>query len=494
MAEGVRGHYPVTLDEFNGLFKRDDNDEACPPDHFRDCLNLQSQDKTFKTRDGIDTMAGPGEVIRAYKFKSETYGEGLIVLNSAGEFFHQTYGPDATLGPILTVPTATDFVMLDFAGKAYISPITGLHGTSGEFLYVYLGAGVNARKAAGTGVPSSAIVAANGAAGFTDAGLHIFAVVGETDTGYLSPPTGMVAFTTDAAFSVSFSSVPVFTGSQWTKRHIVASKVTLNWNGDLTGQQFYFIPNATINDNSTTTLADISFYDIELLDDASHLIDNFSEIPAGAVLSTYNGRLLIGNGDFGEGVAYLSEPGEYEAIDQVDGFIIPPERTVHLTNAVEYRDVLYVFKKDRTYSYIDNGDVPSAWEEPTTIDNGIGTGFHGIATVLDSKGINIEFVVISHSSGLYGFSGTYVKPELSWKIEKHWLTLDGSDNHTQLLIDSINKKILILLQNGRMLMVDFSDNMDYKEVKWWPWSFDAFISTIVLLEGPTLILGSSGNI
>lgn len=495
MPQGVRNHLPVTLDKFKGLWKRDDNDESCPLDHFRDGLNVQFQDKTFKTRDGIDGIAGPGDIIRAYKYKSSTLGEGILALDSFGDFYHQSYGPDITHGPILSVVGATDFAFIEFAGRAYISPITGNHGTVGEFLYVYSGAGgaAVARKAAGTGVPSSAIVAANGAAGFTDAGLHIFAVVGETDSGYLSPPTGMVAFTTGATSSVSFSSVPVFTGSFWTKRHIVASKVTLNFNGDLEGQQFYFIPNAIINDNVTTVLANISFYDIELLDDASHLIDNYSEIPASAVLTFYNGRLVIANGDFGEGVAYLSEPGEPEAIDQVDGFIIPPERTNHITNAQEFRDVLYIFKKDRTHSYIDNGDVPSMWNEPTTIDNGIGCGFHGIGTVLDSLGVNIEYLIVAHSSGLYQFSGTYIKPELSWKIEDYWRGIDGSDRKTQVYVDSINKLIYVLLQNGRMLMADFKDALTAEDIKWIPWSFDAFISTILLLEGPRFILGSSGN-
>lgn len=494
MQVGTRNHNPIPLTEFNGLWARGrdlDDINSCPPDHFSDCLNIKYSQNGFQTRDGITTIPGPGLVVRAYRYKSETYGEGLIALDTAGNFYHQIYGPDSTV-LILSVPAATDFAFLDYNGRAYISPITGLHGTVGEFLYVYLGAGVAARKAAGTGNGVGTLVAANGAAGHTDPGLHVFAVVGETDTGYLSPPVGMVAFTTLAASSIDFSSIPIFTGSFWTKRHIVASKVVLNYNGDLEGYQFYFIPDATVNDNVTTTLSSISFYDLDLLDDASHLIDNFTEILAGAVLSLYNGRLVIANGDFGEGVAYLSAPGEPEAIDQVDGFVIPPYRTEHITNAHEFRDVLYFWKKNRTFSYMDNGDVPSLWQEPTIIDNGIGCGFHGISTVLDSGGVNIEYVIVSHSSGLYQFTGTYIKPELSWKINTYWGTIDGSDNHTQIYTDSINKLVYVLLQNGRMLMVDFKVALNSSDVKWTPWRFDAFISTILILEGPRLILGSSG--
>src|ERR1700752_3275083 len=118
---GVRNHYSITIDEFNGLFKRDDNDEACPIDHFRDCLNIQSQDKTFRTRDGIDTIPGPGDIIRAYKYKSPTLGEGILALDVNGDFWHQTYGPDVTNGPILSIPGVTDFVFVDIASRASIS-------------------------------------------------------------------------------------------------------------------------------------------------------------------------------------------------------------------------------------------------------------------------------------------------------------------------------------------------------------------------------------
>ena len=491
----IRDHKPITIDKFLGLWSRGPAD-SCPIDHFQDCDNVQYNDNNVKTRDGINAIPGPGDIIQAFKYKSPSVGEeGYIVLDVNGDFWFQTFTPDVTYGPILSVPTATDFAFIEFNGRAYISPITGVHGTIGEFLYVYDGdiSGV-ARKAAGTGVPGSAITAANGAAGFTDAGQHIFAVVGETDTGYLSPPTGMVAFVTGAALSVSFSTVPVFTGSFWVRRHLVATRRIFDYNGDLSGYQFYFIPGATINDNTTTVLANQSFYDIELLEDASHLFDNFEEIPAGAVLFRYNGRLGIANGDFGEGVAYLSAPGEPEAIDEADGALVPPETTDHITNGIEYRDVLYLFKTNRTLSYIDNGDVPALWTEPTIIDNGIGCGFHGIGFVLDSKGVNVEFFIVAHESGLYLFTGAYIKPELSWKIATYWSGINGSNNRTQVYIDTTTRRIFIVLYNGRMLMGDFKTSLDYKNIKWTPWSFDIFISTILILNGPRLILGSSGNV
>lgn len=619
----VRNHNPIVIDSFKGLHQRDLKGDSCPIDHFVDCLNVDFEDNTVKTRDGIDTISGPGDILRAFKYQSPQIGEGYLVLDTAGDFYHITESPVTVHGPILSIPTATDFCFVEISGRAYISPITGLHGTALEFLYVYDGAGGAsiARKAAGvpptnasfksflaynstvdgkvdkgihviavsynnggalstalgptvlavvyangnkeinvdnipisgafnrdiymtraidpkdwnpasfgtfylaktiadatsisaiisvadselvtafvagvTAVPSDggALRAANSATnGNLDLGLHVYAVVYETNSGYLTAPgPEFFAVQTHAIGTkkITLTNVPVG-GATVTKRHIVASKAILNYTGDQTGYQFYFVPLGTINDNATTTI-DLSYFDVELLEDASHLIDNFSEIPAGAALSTYNNRLVIANGDFGESIVYLSTPGEPEAIDQVDGFLSPPYPREHITNIQEFRDTLYVFKKNRTFSYVDNGDIPSLWAEPTTIDNGIGTGFHGISAVLDSGGVNIEFLIISHASGLYQFTGTYIKPELSWKIERYWINIDGSDNKVQIMTDSINKKVYIVLQNGRMLMVDFKVGLDYKNVKWTPWRFDAFISTIFLLEGPRLLLGSNGN-
>lgn len=622
----VRDHTPITIDKFNGLYARGrtlGDYDSVPLDHFSDCNNIQFSENGFAWRDGIDTIPGPGDVIRMYRYKSPTLGEGLIVLDVNGDFYHQSYSPDITNGPILSIAGATDFAFVEIAGRAFISPITGLHGTSGEFLYIYDGTGGAsvARKAAGdpptnsgdkplvaynspvdglvdmglhvigitydnggalsaalgpevlavvyapgnkeinvqnipvsgvlnrrlymtraidpkdydpaalptfyealqianatdttaiisisdaqltvafaagaTATPTDggALRAANSTTeGFASTGLHIFGVVYETDSGYLTAPgPEFFAVQTVALESkkITITGVPTG-GATVTKRHIVATRAIVQYDGNQSGYQLYFVPAGEIADNVTTTIT-FSFFDEELIDDASYLIDNFAEIPAGAVLNTYNGRLVLANTAMDEGVAYLSAPGEPEAIDQVDGFLQPPLRTEEITNAQEFRDTLYIFKTNRTYAYVDNGDVPSLWDEPTTIDNGIGTGFHGIATVLDSGGVNIEFIIICHDSGCYLFTGTYIKKELSWKINTYWRDISGGSNGTQIFTDSINKLIYMCLANGRMLLVDFKVDLSFEEVKWTPWSFDAFISTIAMFDGPRLLLGSSGN-
>ena len=175
-----------------------------------------------------------------------------------------------------------------------------------------------------------------------------------------------------------------------------------------------------------------------MLSDASHLSDNYSEIPAGVNLTTYHSRLvLVGDPNHpkkidgvtpdtaqpdNRSVAWLSAPGEPEAINKVDGLLIAPLDGNPLTNAQEFRDLLYLFKKTRTIAYADNQDEPSSWL-PRRLDEGVGAPVHGIATVLDSGGVNIDYLLIADWSGFMLFNGVYARPELSWKIEDYWMSL-----------------------------------------------------------------------
>lgn len=379
-----------------------------------------------------------------------------------------------TFYEVLIIPdNITTDVLLSFSDLDLVTPFPG-------------GAGA---------VPSDggALRVFNGNDGFIDFGLHLIGVVYETDTGFLTAP-GPEFFgamtSVNVKKGIQVSNIPVSPDSFVTKRHLVSTKVINNYNGDQNGFQFFFIPDGTIPDNVTTSL-NVNFYDADLLEDASYLIDNFSEIPAGSGLATYNGRLVLFNINTDKGIVYLSAPGEPEAIDQVDGILVPPNRTDEIWNAQEFRDVLYIFKKNRTIPYIDNGDVPSTWADQTPIDQGIGASVHGIAEVLDSGGVNIEFLLITHFGGLYVFSGTYQKPELSWKIEDLWLEIDRNDFISiQIMNDSINKRIYIALPNKKMLMADYKNGLDYDKIRWHLWRFDIEVTTITLFNFTTLIIGA----
>lgn len=332
--------------------------------------------------------------------------------------------------------------------------------------------------------------------GYSDIGLHVIGVVYETDTGYLTAPGPEVlavqTFVNENR-AIKIKSIPVSPDSFVVKRHLVSTIALNNYNGDDLGYQLYFIPGGTIEDNVTTEL-ELSYYDADLIDDASHLIDNFAEIPAGANLSFYHGRMVVIATFEDISVAYFSHPGEPEAIDQVDGVVIIKLNGQPLTNGQEFRDVFYLFKQTQTWAINDNGDLPSTWV-PFEIDLGIGASLHGIATVLDSQGVNIDFLLMVDYSGVMVFNGFYSRPELSWKIADYWLALDRSFfGLIQISNDTVLQRIYITLPNKRMLLGDYNNGMNPKSIKWAKWRFDFETTTIALINTSTLLIGAQDTL
>jgi len=349
--------------------------------------------------------------------------------------------------------------------------------------------------------------------GHCDIGFHIVGVVFETDSGYLTAP-GPQFFAsntyTNSSQGIGVHNIPVPippVNVNVVKRHLVSTKAIPEYNGDQKGYQFFFIPKGTLP-NMTDVIMNVSYYDSDLVADASHLIDNYSEIPAGVALNTYHSRLvLVGEGSYPEkedgtpdttkpdnrSVARVSMPGEPEAISKVDGLIIVPLDGNPLTNVQEFRDILYLFKRSRTYAYSDNRDEPATWQEEV-IDQGVGSPVHGIASVLDSGGVNIDYLLIADWSGFMLFNGVYARPELSWKIENFWANLDrNSFRYIQVSNDSLTKKIWITLPAGSqytVLHADYGDGLDPKHIKWAKWTFDAQMYCTCLIEINKLILGA----
>lgn len=495
----MRDHTPIRIEEFNGLYDRGCLEDV-PLDHFSDCNNLKYfSDNNVGSRDGIgrhqDVASPLASILRVYNYPTSDKNT-ILVLTSAGSIYHVV---DATTihGPILTIVGMTDFAFVPYAGRAYISPfitelVGGLNrerGMQSEFLYVYKGDGTAARKAAGN-KPTTAISVANGAAGFTDAGIHIFGYVFETDTGYLTAPAGFVSFTTTAGFSVSFSNVAVSPDSFVTKRHIVASKVIQDFNGDLEGYQLFFIPGATIPNNTGTTLSNISFFDQDLLLDASHLLDNFAEIPAGVKLNLYNNRLCLWTPYTNISLGYASSVGEPEAISQIDGVLLVTPDGNPITNSEELRDVLYVFKRNKTGCFVDNGDIPATWPF-TIVDNAMGCGVHGIATVLDTGSANIDYLVVASYKGITLFNGRYILPELTWKIQARWIAqaFKTDFRRIQIVNDSVNQLLYTVMTDRSIMYANYANGFDPKKIRWCPWTFDVKVNSLALINISELILG-----
>lgn len=496
---GLRDHEPITLEQFNGLYDRGDIEDV-PMDHFSDCKNIMFVGpKGFETRDGIgkhqQVPVPLGSILRIYNYPTSDK-QTLLVLVSGGSIYHIV---DSTtiFGPILTIAAMTDFGFAPFNGRAYITPFTtelvnGMNrerGLQNNFMYVYKGDGTTARKAAGN-KPTTNIVVANDGAGHTDAGVHIFGYVFETDTGYLTAPAGLVSATTLANSSLDFSAVAVSPDGFVTKRHIVASKVIQDYNGDVNGYQLFFIPGATIPNNVGTTLSGISFFDQDLLLDASHLIDNFSEIKAGVGICIYHNRLCIWAEYDNISIVRVSEVGEPEAINQISGFCLVTPNGNPITNASELRDVLWVFQRNKTVSFTDNGDVPSSWPLGGG-DNAMGCGVHGLATVVDAGTNNIDYLIVCCYKGITLFNGRYILPELSFKIQARWIaqTFKTDFRRIQMVNDSVNNLLYCIFTDRNIMYANYANGFDPKNIRWAPWTFDVKVNSLALINVSELLLG-----
>lgn len=506
----MRDHDSKVINNFNGLYQRGDP-ENTPEDHFQGSNNIRHQGKSVMTRDGIvisqdvNAVTPLQNVRRIYNYPLLTQNTLLVL----------SYEPGTNVGTISHVVNTTtqytvfsttgmtDFCFVPFGGRAYFCPFAGFDnngqtvekGLDNEFLYVYAGDGTAARKAAGIGL-SGTITIALGAAGHTDNGPHAYAFVSETSSGYLTPPAAGNLFVNSSANSVSFGSIPTSGDPNVTKRHLVATK-RLPADGSISNisqafanSEWFFVPNATINDNTSTFLNNISFYDADLLEDATYLFDNYTEIPAGAFLTLYHGRLILGATFDDFNLVLVSAVGEPEAISQIDGLLATQPNGFPVSNAAEFRDVLYVFRPNSTMSFTDNGDEPATWPL-SEIDSALGTRPHGISQFLNSATQSVDFLVIATYQGVSLFTGGFQAPELSWKIESLWRSFDRNDfGNIQIVNNAVKKRLYIILPSRHLLVGFFQVGLNPQKIQWEQWTFVQPVTTIAVTDIDEDIIGS----
>lgn len=501
-------HSPLTVDEFMGLWKREDSPESCPSDHSPSCVNIQFLQGGFETRNGrniypITAGTGVPNVIKVKNFP-KIANESLLLLDDSGNIYDT--GSPTPLIPILSIPNPdfVDFGFVPYQGRAYISPADDKHGLDDEFVYVYLGDGSLARKAAGdppTDADGALTKATSATVGNVEAGIHIFAAVYETDTGFptqLGPDT-LTAYTAPGGFKVDLSAIPVSPNAYVTKRRIVATRAIdpLLYTGDTRGYQFFFIPEAVIENNTATTLT-VNFFDVELLEDASHLLDILSEIPAGKHLTFYRSRMINSTQDQEEEQSNIlvSYPGEPEAFDSVTGVIqLQTPGNQRITTCQELRDALYIFRDAETFATQDNGDVPSSWTV-TTIDQGLGCAVNGIAVSLDIGAISVDYLILVNFSGVFLFNGSFNFPELSWKIVDLFTELEFAEfRNVEIYNDTIFKRLYIIMPDLQTLLVgDYQLGFSHEKIRWAPWTFEINIRSICLTNYNQLIIASTSEL
>ena len=79
-------------------------------------------------------------------------------------------------------------------------------------------------------------------------------------------------------------------------------------------------------------------------------------------------------------------------------------------------------------------------------------------------------LIIVDFSGIMIFNGAYARPELTWKIQDFWRELDRDDYAIiQLMNDSLRQIMYMTLPDKRMLIGDYENGLDAKNVKWAKW-------------------------
>ncbi len=167
---------------------------------------------------------------------------------------------------------------------------------------------------------------------------------------------------------------------------------------------------------------------------------------------------------------------------------MPPDGNP-ITNGAELRDVMYVFKRSSTISYIDNEEEPASWPD-SSVDPSLGTSVHGIGTVLDSGKSTVDFLIVATYSGVYLFNGRYIAPEISWKISEFWKRQDRNEyRKIQIAVSTIRKIIYIVLPDSRILTGNYENGLDPKNIRWIPWSWYTIVNCVAIVNIDEIIIG-----
>lgn len=481
---------------FKGTFDRG-RDDTTPEDHFLDSQNISFPFGGVDTRDGTELDINLDNILRKVLYKRLNESPRLLILVEGGLLYDST----SLSAPILTIAGMTDFSAAFFYNRAYISPHNGIRGLIGETVRVY--DGTTLRVAAG-GQPTGTMVANNSASsGKVDAGVHLLGVVIESPSGHLSKP-GPIVFaqiTATGDKKLDLSGIPL--GASGTpRRRIISTRAIQNYDGNQFGQEYFFVPDGVIENNVDTTKT-VDFYDSELQDSADYLFDIRESIPAGLVLSSYKGRMLVGNTGDDSNLLLVSKFNEPEQFDAADDLIIvDPTEAGGVTAAVEHHGLLVIMKSFRSYTTTDNGQEPSTWE-PLPFDKAIGTEVHGVATILDATGATIDRFLMASRPGLILYNGTFTEPDLTYKIKNIWDRINDAYFHTiEAAIDPLNKRIYVAVPLDAattpdyLLYGDYSDGLSFENIKWTIWKFPYKPTTIVVdlvNKTPILKIGSVDN-
>ena len=485
---------PLPAIYYKGRHNRSSLEEDTPSDHGYDEKNIQFFEKGCGSRGGFNmhleaSGAWNGVALRVHVYERVGEASRLIILDDLNQLWDST----SFAAPIHTFAGVTvDFAMRSLYNRAYISPHNRVVGNTGEFVYVYDGS--TFRKAAGVAPTGYTLVAAQGAAGHVEKGNHLFSVCYEFESGYISAPafsgtTVVNHESLDATHKIDLSAIPAGdAGLGHVGRYIVCTPVLgVTYNGNPAEQEWYFVPNGHIADNTTATLT-LDFYDADLLSSADYLQYQLPSIPAGVALADYNGRLIVLGDPAKVNNPWVSAKGNAESISSIDGWITvdPGDSGGGCKNAVSHRGLLYITKSQRTYNTQDNGAAPSTWNIDKA-DASVGAECYSIGVILNNPGSTQDTIFIGDRTGLYMYpSQSGNSDPLTWKIEELWTSIRQEYFQTvQVFVDMVAQVIYVNVPltdttPDTILIGDFKLGLNKDSIRWSLWEIPKSPSTIWL--------------
>ncbi len=506
----MRGQTPIVIDDFRGLFNRGPQ-ENCPKNYFPDCLNLEFEYHRAYTRGEFlqtyNFTAFTGNIIGLYIFpRLDGTFRRLILHRETGTGIVRLIDIDHPSAPPFTVATYTTDVdavsVLPLYNRLYIAQLTTFneHKTD-AVVQVYDGTNV-ARNAAGAAPSGASMTATEPGAGNISAGIHLYAVVFETPSGFITKP-GPAAWTNKtSAGSKNINLAGIPTGPAGTlNRYILATKRIPTYAPPQENFVLYFVPNGLVSGNVTTTLT-FDFFDTELVNSADYLLDQLETIPAGPLFSIgsslgvagYKISSVLGPGATGDktSIALVSKAVEVEAFSVDEGFIVvKPSMGGSLTNALDLNGTLYFFKEGLTAAIQpDMNTSPASWGDPGVIDSSIGSTPFGIAQYMGVPYIMNNGAFVMTRFGLQHFNGAY--NNISLAISGTWkdITNFKAFKNSIAVVDPDKKRVYTFIAKGsgyadNFMVMDFKDGFTADLVKWCPWN-----NTALNLRGA--ILGPDG--
>lgn len=506
----MRDHQPLVVREFKGEFDRG-SDDVCPPGYLLKARNVIFTNFGVKTRGGFEKSLTLDNIARIQTYKRIGEADRLLILDTTGKIWDSTN----LATPILNIPAMTDFSMINMFNRAYISPHNGVRGLPGEFLYVYGGSGT-ARKAGGSPPSGFTLLATNSASsGHVEPGNRFVAVAFETDTGFitrLGPVSGTVTnfavLNTPGNKKLTVNAIPIGPAGTVARKIAVTKAIPDYVLGmDQKLNEFFFVPNGRIADNTSTGPLDYDFYDSDLVDSADYLLDSLDSPPAFVHVNDYNGSLVGVGEDTKESVARVSKSGEPESFNGITGFVVVnPSENQGLKYSVPLRGDLHLFKSQRHFMTRNSGNEPVFWPV-IPIDSAIGTEPYGVAQVLDSKGQTLDQLILISRQGLQQFDGAHKEFPLSFVIRDVWDRINVSVLYkSQLCLDPINKRLYCLIPVdgsstvNMLLMGDYQNGIAWDSIRWSIWSFTSIsprsciVDTKFSDQTPIFRLGASSHV